>query len=668
MRKLRPTLSLVSPLRLSLAAGLPLTALLVATPALAQDDDPAADAAEEAAPAEEPSPEPTPAVSTPAEGKSEAKASATVSAGGGGGVVQMGDSGRAGGPAGGGHVQTMGGGLGSALAGGPVPDSDDEWKFDYHGYMRAPMRIGIGERANAKTNQSVTTLSTPMIPTDQYIDWQYTQSAPRSTAEMFFSYGNSIVRGVASIQAFRLSDSTFIDPTLQSGVTLAWVEITPDLSDLVEDLRMNAKVGSFWSRYGGAGQYDAGAYETFVIGRTHTVGQNIRLEYDYNDFVWFFEEGFGTKQPDPSPFHNIKFTLVGHAHLGFNWDQFLDVGLHYMHAWTQEPDHECISDEDEILQNNPEDPAGLPLFARYAEAPVGACKHDKVPVTTETYNQMRSDSPDGSLQVIGADFVFNTSMAGRLFVGASHIIAKHAVTVAPAIEVLHAFGGGFFKSGVTHQYLNQRDQWDASYDSTRGKDGNGTISTLAFQWDLSIASLIELPQQLDLTAFGMLNLIKSRDDDDLANISKLKYGADLVWGPLSWFAAGFRFDRLQPRSDIPEQSFTVLAPRLIFRSDFATHEEITIGYARYLYAQRECTNYHAMQGATPVDFNDLRMCVQPPNATIAPDGFGNRPGVTGSKAQRGGPIDVESVRGGFPDNGWQAPHEHVVYVSADIWW
>lgn len=581
----------------------------------------------------------------------------------------MGDSGKAGGPAGGSHVQTMGGGLGSALAGGPVNDADDEWKFEYHGYMRAPMRIGVGERANAKTNQSVTTLSVPQIPTDQYIDWQYTQSAPRSTAEMFFSYGNGTVRGVASIQAFRLSDSTFIDPTLQSGVTLAWVEVTPDLSDIVEDLRMNAKVGSFWSRYGGAGQYDAGAYETFVIGRTHTIGENIRLEYDYNDFVWFFEEGFGTKQPDPSPFHNIKYTLIGHAHAGFNWDQFLDVGLHYMHAWTQEPDHECISDADEVLQNPPDGTDDQKeLFARYAEAPVGACKQDQIQVQTETYPQMRSDSPDGSMQVIGADFVFNTSMAGRLFVGASHIIANHAVTIAPAIEVIHAFGGGYFKSGITHQYLNERDQWDQAYDSTKGKDGNGTISTVSVQWDLSIASLIELPQQLDLTAFGMLNMIKSKDDPDLANISKLKYGADLVWGPLSWFAAGFRFDRLQPRSDIPEQSFTVLAPRLIFRSDFATHEEISIGYARYLYNQRECTDYHAMQGAAASDWKDLRKCVQPPNATIAPEGWGNRPGVTASKDYRGGPIDVESARGGFPDNGWTAPHEHVFYVSADIWW
>ena len=69
-----------------------------------------------------------------------------------------------------------------------------------------------------------------------------------------------------------------------------------------------------------------------------------------------------------------------------------------------------------------------------------------------------------------------------------------------------------------------------------------------------------------------------------------------------------------------------------------------------------------------MDWSDLRKCVQPPNATIAPEGFGNRPGVTGTKERRGGPIDVESVRGGFPDNGWTAPHEHVFYVSADIWW
>src|SRR5690606_36989350 len=173
-------LSLVSPLCLTLPA------LLVSSIAWAQEDptaDPADELPVETAANDAPAPAaaPTPGPVSASEHPPAANASATVSAGGGG-VVQMGDSGKATGPMGSSRVQTMGGSnLGSALAGGPVNDSDDEWKFDYHGYLRAPMRIGIGERANAKTNQSVTTLSVPQIPTDQYIDWQYTQSAPRST-------------------------------------------------------------------------------------------------------------------------------------------------------------------------------------------------------------------------------------------------------------------------------------------------------------------------------------------------------------------------------------------------------------------------------------------------------------------------------------------------------
>ncbi len=298
MRKLSFPLSFVAtPVLLSFSS----LALAQGAPSAGEPTTP--EEAAEAAPAPEPAPAPAaPEPVTPPEPATEntpeptVASSANVSTGGAGGVVQMGDSasgGVMGGPAG---VSSMGGSPGGANGGGPVSDAGDEWKFGFHGYMRAPMRIGIGTRSRATSEQSKTTLSVPQIPTDQYIDWQYTQSAPRSTAETFFSYGNSWARGIVSMQAFRQSDSSWIDPTLQSGITLAWVELTPDLSDVVEDLRMTAKIGSFWSRYGGAGQYDAGAYETFVIGRTHTVGENIRLEYDYNDFVWFFEEGFGTKR------------------------------------------------------------------------------------------------------------------------------------------------------------------------------------------------------------------------------------------------------------------------------------------------------------------------------------------------------------------------------------
>lgn len=561
-----------------------------------------------------------------------------------------------------------GGGGGVGSYGGPQTSSDDEWKFGFNGYLRAPLRVGIGKRIKAKSDQSVTTLTTPQLPNDQYLDWQYTKSVQRSWLESFFSYGNNWAKGVFAIQAFRFTDSSYPDPEAQFGVGQAWVEVTPDMMSIDENMRMNVKVGSFWGRYGGAGQYDAGAYDTFIIGRTHTVGETVRAEYDYNDTTYFFEEGFGAKQPHPSPFNSTKFTLLAHAHTGFNWDQFLNLGLHVMHAWTQEPDHDCASREEEYAFNraNNADPVLTQLMAQYAEGPVGACKHENITTDTRTINNgvvVRSDTPDGSMTVYGVDAVLTPGALGRFFVGYSHITAEHAVNVDSAIEVIHADGGGFFKMGLTHQYFNSRPLWDAQ--RTWAQGGNGAIDTIEGQWDLSLSSLIGSEvfgqQGLDLQSFMMLNLIKSEDDPTLDGISKLKFGAELVYSPLSWFGVGVRGDQVSPRSDVPEQAFTVLRPRLIFRSDYGTHEEIEIGYARYFYAQRECSNA------------DWVECTQPPNAVVGPDGWGNRPGINSAKTGRGTPVDVESTVGPYNAapgaiQGWDPPQEQAFYISANIWW
>jgi hypothetical protein len=641
--------------------------------------EPVAEApAEEAAPEAAPEAEPAPAAS--AGGQASANAS-TTTGGGVGAVVQMGDAGD--GPS------TRGAGSASSSVsnyGGPQTDAEDEWKFGFNGYMRAPMRIGIGSREDAKVDQAETTLSTPQLPNDQYLDWQYTKTVQRSWLESYFSYGNNWAKGVFSIEGFRFSQSSWADPEAQFGVGQAWIEVTPDMTSIDENMRMNAKFGSFGGRYGGAGQYDAGAYDTFVIGRTHTIGEAVRLEYDYQDMVFHFEEGFGTKQPNPSPFHNTKFTLLAHGHAGVNWDQTISLGVHLMHAWTQEPDHDCASREEEIafyeniggaIEQEQDTQA---LVLRFAEGPVGGCKHEatsgaddrlvpldgeSVPLGQATEGGLvrRSDTPDGSLTVAGLDLVFNPGALGRIFFGYSHLWADKAITVAPALEVVHAYGGGFFKSGVTHQYFNGKSQWD-SYE-TMSAGGNGTLHTFELQWDMSLSSLIGPDlfgqQSLNLSLFGLLNLVKSEDDAALENVSKIKFGGDVVYSPTGWFGIGLRGDRVQPRSDIPDQNFTVLAPRLIFRSSFNTHEQIHIGYARYMYAKREC------------DLGDYVNCVQAPGATVAPDGFGNRPGVNSTKTQRGTPVDVESdigpydARGGAI-NGWDPPHENVVFISADMWW
>ncbi len=586
-----------------------------------------------------------------------------------------------------------GGGSGSGIRnyGGPSTASEDEWKFGFAGYMRAPMSVGIGERVNAKIDQNETTLSIPQLPNDQYLDWQYTQTVQRSWIESYFSYGNSWAKGVFSIEQFRFSQSTWPDPEANFGVGQAWIELTPDMAAIDENMRVKAQFGSFSGRYGGAGQYDAGAYDTFIIGRTHQVGETVRLEYDYNDYVFSFEEGFGTKEPNPSPFHNTKFTLLAHAHGGITWDDFITVNAHIMHAWTQEPDHDCASREEEVAfyENNQMgasvngDDTTQGLLVQFAEAPVGACKQentdgsDDFMITPDGPQAAvasvpgagplvrRSDTPDGSLTTVGIDAVFNTAALGRIFLGGSYVMADHAVTVAPAYEVIHAYGGGFFKSGVTHMYFNERSRWD-SYD-VMSAGGNGTILTGEAQWDLNLSSLIgpEIFGQQNLTAklFGMFNLVQSDDDPNLENVSKLKYGTDILWFPTGWFGAGVRADRLEPRSDIAEQSFTAIAPRLEFRTGFTTHERIQIGYARYIYAQRECG-----RGA-----GEALFCTQAPGATVAPAGFANRPGINATKAFRGTPVDVESTAAPFKAGDgqiqdWDPPHENVVFISADMWW
>jgi hypothetical protein len=290
------------------------------------------------------------------------------------------------------------------------------------------------------------------------------------------------------------------------------------------------------------------------------------------------------------------------------------------------------------------------------------------------------------MTVFGADAVINTSGFGRIYGGFSRVVGNKAVTVAPAIEVIHAYGGGFFNMGITHQYFLEQPKWEpqtnlmpdsaeaAEYRRVRSDRGNGTIDTIAGQWDVSLASLIGPDlfgqQQLDFKLFGMLNLVKSEDDPQLANISKLKFGSEILYSPLSWWGIGGRFDRVAPRSDIPEQTFTVVGPRMVFRSDFATHEEINIGFSHYFYAQRECQRDAGTGpgGTAKIYGSDLLYCVQPPGGAVGPAGFGYRPGVNASKSERGGPVEQDSPTAPYPDKGWDPPDENAFYISASMWW
>ncbi len=508
--------------------------------------------------------------------------------------------------------------------GGAATDSEGEWGFRYNGYFRAPMNIGFGERINPFRGQSKTTISNLQVPGREFYSWQATPNAQGPWTEMFFGYGNGTVESKIAVQAFNLSDPSFNDideQGAQIGISQAFVSVTPDVSDIIDNMRANIRVGAFWNQYGGAGKYDAGAYDAYIIGRTHIIGGTYRLDFDLDGDTLWVEHGVGTKQPSPSVSTNTKYTLVHHAHAGLNFDTSMLFGLHYMTAWTQEQDHQCVTNPD-------------------ADALLGACPWQG--------NPLLEDPNDGSLDIYGADLRLNMDAWGEFFVGYSLVVANYASTVDGAIEVAHAGGGGFFSSGVTGIYLNERGN------SAGTMQGNGHVHNVQAQYDFSLSTIIGPDvfgnAMLDGSLFTMFNVVSSDDDPEADGVKKLKFGADLEFAPLSWFAVGFRADFLRPNSTIEEQNFSILSPRLVFKTEFGSHEEISIIYHRYIYAQRECRTSQDLY------------CAQMANGPNFPDGFGAFAGVTQPVNTRGGPLDPEA------EGLYMPPQENTLTLQATIWW
>src|SRR5205814_1203958 len=171
--------------------------------------------------------------------------------------------------------------------------------------------------------------------------------------------------------------------------------------------------GSFWNRYGGAGKYDAGQYDTYAFGRTHAMGETVRGEYDVSDVTLGIEHGIGAKPAHPALSPRDGFTLLHHAHVDAQYQKRLRFGAHYLSAWTQDAD-------------------------------------------------ASGTGPDGRMTVTGVEARLEGGLLGELYLAFSNIEALHASIVGPAIEVLHALGGQYFALGITENYLGSNSNGNGS--------------------------------------------------------------------------------------------------------------------------------------------------------------------------------------------------------------
>lgn len=488
----------------------------------------------------------------------------------------------------------------------------------------------------AGPGQSHTALHTPFAPDTQYLDWRYDRQQEYDWTELFFNYGNSIVTGTVGIEAFGFSDAEYIgwsNAASQLGIAQAYLTIHPDLG--LSNLRLTAKVGSFWDKYGTASQYDAGKYDTYMFGRTHQMGETLAAEYVHDDYTFRLSHGIGTRAEQiaftqlqaglftpPSTFEGNYpgFTLLNHGHIGVSYKKTLDVNAHYLSAWAQD--------------------------------------YRAVGITPGT-------TTDGHIDVYGVEATLRAGpLGGRLYAAYSRIVAANPQAVGPVIEAVHSLGGGNYESGngVLDNFFgcsagagsgtpNPTTGYCETVQSSAGAE-HGTVDTIEVQYEYGLGTLIkrlaESNAQWDayLALFGMFSSVSSSLQPNSApptttpngtgttllgdGVIKLKYGADLIVTPLQWLGIGARTDIVQPTNKDPGggQQFWVITPKIIFKTKWVTHEEVTVWYSHYSY------------GADVLP--------QPPNGTPNPQ--------TSTTMSNG------TFVGPFP------PDENVVGLKGTIWW
>lgn len=416
-------------------------------------------------------------------------------------------------------------------------------RFALHGYFRAPLRIGWRKRTSPKPGEASTNIRTPWLIDDdpQRSGFVYTRNPEGDFTELYLMAGNSYLTGVVG-----LSGSLYSDPAQplidkQTGISQGFLMFRHKL-DFAPDVKLRIKIkgGAFQDRFGYLEKYD-----TYLFGRTHQMGEQVRADLDVGKLTFSVMEGFGAHLEAIQA--NQGLSLLNYFRLSASYDRTAEISLYYLRTWTQD-------------------------------------------------QRQLSQIADGSMRVLGIEGRVDTGAFGRLQVGLSGLSADQAVWLSPSIEVMHAFGG----SGVTQNYLGT----DSSKNGTGSLFNVGwqyDFSGAAFL--KKVAGVTAFGKaDATLSLFGAYTRVGSeqRSADPLTNKDgnqMLKWGGELAVWPLSWIGASFRYDRVVPDVHDDPLAFRIFSPRISLRTHFFADALIFLQYSHYDYGAR----VQLRQGQVPLE-------------------------------------------------------------------
>ncbi|MCL2449294.1 MAG: hypothetical protein FWD17_10125, partial [Polyangiaceae bacterium] len=178
---------------------------------------------------------------------------------------------------------------------------------------------------------------------------------------------------------------------------------------------------------------------------------------------------------------------------------------------------------------------------------------------------------DGQITTYGAEVSLSSPILGYLGAAASYTRAKDAYPV----KGLVTFGG----DGET---LTNR--WFGGPTT-----GTGELVTAGVNYAASIGRLVSYPVPFNSDGPDLaLNLGFIFADSWSAfqpfdGRMRYKAGADLLYSFLPWVSVGVRGDVVVPNSHDSEETFYVVAPRLVFKSDWTSRDTVSLIYGKWFY-------------------------------------------------------------------------------------
>jgi hypothetical protein len=402
------------------------------------------------------------------------------------------------------------------------------------GYFRAPLRLSFRSRgADVPAGQASINIHSPWLVDDDYLNsgFLYTRLQEQDWSELYLNVGNKYLTGTVALMGSLFSD--WAQPIIgdQWGIAQAFLTFKWKAEGSRLRFRMHVRAGSFWDRFGWLENYD-----TYLFGRTHQMGGQVRLEFEMPGTgltVWLLN-GVGVHQEDLSS--NEGLTLLNYVVAGVDIRKLLQIGFYFLDTQSH--------DERQLLQIK-----------------------------------------DATERVVGMDARLLTWF-GRFYLGGSIIIAKQAQYLSPVLEVMHAYGGkalqelylGVEKSDGNGSLWNLAGEYTFSLRNfllRRAPDRMGFLHGGEVLFKLFALTAYTLSQQVD-------------PDPSINRDGRLsfKWGSEVLVQPLSFLFAAFRYDRVIPDVQDDASSFRVFSPRVGVNVNWILGAQVFLQFSHYDYGPR----------------------------------------------------------------------------------